>query len=962
MTRNIGCVLALLGACALPAGTRAAPVSGGADPFAVCRRQFADKPQDYESAYCFYQTTLRQRLWEDGARVFEALVREHPGNHWLPLAYGHVYRERDPDRTEALYRRAADGFQKEGNAAGEILARSNLRNYLFPRGRVPDATAELERVSSLETAVDDPLLKAQVWTLQASHVQDTGGDLGVAYRLLKQTQRAIFPHGPYRLKRTCLSALGLVAFRMGRVEEALGVFDELDRLAGAEGDAREQAAVRYNMLNVSSMQESLLPTPGARQRLMTLAERSLASGLSAQHSLVILKTHRTIAALLAHDSSARAEALGHVQRCLALAMAGRQPHDEAVCSWLEAALLQRSAPGKARAAELRALDATGRANNLLTQTYSAGRHMQHSWESRPRAAAIRDSLAAIHAIETLRSLQDDADSSAELFSTWTLDYYWLSGRLLTDPHEGDLDLAFSITERLRARSLVDRLDRGGHGLDSSHPAVIDRRRLLEAIAPVQRRLMDPGLAHDERRDTLKQLEELEGREQEAQRRIAVAARQPATPAFASIEAVQSALAGNEALLSFQVGIWETYEGEFGGGSWLIAVTRQGRSVYRIPDRAQLTPMVPVFTGLLARDGDVTKGAAARLYQDVIADAVQALPAGIQRLIVVPDGPLHRLPFDALREGRDRKPLVTRYEIDIAPSATLWLHWRRHPPRAAKHRALVFADPELDVDGERPATERNAALQHGLRLGRLPFARRESRALERHLGGVEALVGLQASERALKDRDLREYGILHFAAHAIADERDHDRSAVLLSPGAGDEDGLLQAREIEGLDLDGRIVVLSACHTASGAVLSGEGVLSLARAFFAAGAQSVIGTRWPIRDEDAAIIFDAFYRTLGGGASLAEALAQAKVEVMNAGRPAAVWASLVLLGDGAFRPFPGGPRETAPTFSIAAPIGLAVVLLLSIAAFAPARRRGFRAFLRWLPASAGRMRRVRKDPP
>ena len=133
----------------------------------------------------------------------------------------------------------------------------------------------------------------------------------------------------------------------------------------------------------------------------------------------------------------------------------------------------------------------------------------------------------------------------------------------------------------------------------------------------------------------------------------------------------------------------------------------------------------------------------------------------------------------------------------------------------------------------------------------------------------------------------------------------ERSAVLLSPGAASEDGLLQSREIEGLDLDGRIVVLSACQTASGAILSGEGVLSLARSFFEAGANAVIGTRWPIRDDDAASLFEAFYQRLGAGASLSEALKQAKAQAIAANRPAAAWASLVLLGDGDFRPFPGG---------------------------------------------------------
>jgi CHAT domain-containing protein len=142
-------------------------------------------------------------------------------------------------------------------------------------------------------------------------------------------------------------------------------------------------------------------------------------------------------------------------------------------------------------------------------------------------------------------------------------------------------------------------------------------------------------------------------------------------------------------------------------------------------------------------------------------------------------------------------------------------------------------------------------------------------------------------------------------HALADEQRPERSAVLLAPGAATEDGLLQAREIQGLDLDGRIVVLSACQTASGAVLSGEGVLSLARAFFEAGAHAVVGTRWPIRDADASELFDTFYERLGSGAALAGALKAAKVASLEAGRPASTWASLVLLGDGSARPFPEG---------------------------------------------------------
>ena len=90
------------------AGVRAAPEP---DPYVSCREQFAQKPDDYESAYCFYQITLDERRWDEGARVFDELIAAHPHNLWLPLAYGHVYRTRDANRAERLYRHAADGFR-----------------------------------------------------------------------------------------------------------------------------------------------------------------------------------------------------------------------------------------------------------------------------------------------------------------------------------------------------------------------------------------------------------------------------------------------------------------------------------------------------------------------------------------------------------------------------------------------------------------------------------------------------------------------------------------------------------------------------------------------------------------------------------------------------------------------------------------------------------------------------------
>jgi len=192
---------------------------------------------------------------------------------------------------------------------------------------------------------------------------------------------------------------------------------------------------------------------------------------------------------------------------------------------------------------------------------------------------------------------------------------------------------------------------------------------------------------------------------------------------------------------------------------------------------------------------------------------------------------------------------------------------------------------------------------------------------------------------LKARDLRTYGIMHFAAHAVADEAHPERSAVLLAPGGTAEDGLLQAREIAALEIDGGIVVLSACQTAAGAVLSGEGVLSLARAFFEGGAHAVIGTRWPLRDADAAVLFDAFYRHLAEGLSLSAALKATRDDARAAGRPPSAWAGLVLLGNGDLRPFAGRQPPPARSRRHVTPATIALTLVVLVAVGIVIARRG-----------------------
>jgi CHAT domain-containing protein len=222
--------------------------------------------------------------------------------------------------------------------------------------------------------------------------------------------------------------------------------------------------------------------------------------------------------------------------------------------------------------------------------------------------------------------------------------------------------------------------------------------------------------------------------------------------------------------------------------------------------------------------------------------------------------------------------------------------------------LALADPEV-ADREAP----------------LPFARREADRMGRRLGdGSTVLAGDRATERALAGDAPAGYRMIHFAAHAVVHDEEPERSAVLLAPTEPGDDGRLTFREIVSLDLDGQVVLLSACRTGSGPVVGGEGILGLANAFFHAGARTVVAGLWPVRDRETAALVDAFGEHLAAGTSVAGALAAARRERMSRGDPAAAWAGMIVLGDGDLVPFPS-VRPSTPGWTWAAAFALGVLL-------------------------------------
>jgi hypothetical protein len=122
-----------------------------------------------------------------------------------------------------------------------------------------------------------------------------------------------------------------------------------------------------------------------------------------------------------------------------------------------------------------------------------------------------------------------------------------------------------------------------------------------------------------------------------------------------------------------------------------------------------------------------------------------------------------------------------------------------------------------------------------------------------------------------------------------------------------------------------VVVLAACRSASGLGLRGEGVVGLGRSFFEAGAHGVVGSLWPLRDDESSVLLEGFYRGLARGSSVAEAMAEARRKRIRA---TAAWAGMVVLGDGAIRPLAAGPepgrRRALAILMLAASAFLALV--------------------------------------
>ena len=330
---------------------------------------------------------------------------------------------------------------------------------------------------------------------------------------------------------------------------------------------------------------------------------------------------------------------------------------------------------------------------------------------------------------------------------------------------------------------------------------------------------------------------------------------------------------------------------------LFVVTRAGVRARLLPPADSFAPLAARFTPLLESGAD-PRALARALGAALLDSAVAAVGPGVTRLVIVPDGVLHRIPFDALRLA-DGRYAVERFEIANAPSAGVAAAlWRRRtaPAGDAVARVLALGDPQFAPESAAGAGEayRSAFAEAG-GLPRLVASGEEVRAVARYAPGAVVRLRGWATESFLKGEALAPYRVLHLATHALVDERSLARTAIALAPGGG-EDGFLTPGELAALDLRADLVVLSACRTAGGVVVTGEGVEGLTSPLLEAGARSIVATGWRIDDRRTVALVSDLYGALARGQAVGEALRTAKLAAVARGATPAEWAAFTVVGD------------------------------------------------------------------
>ncbi|HEY5883587.1 MAG TPA: CHAT domain-containing tetratricopeptide repeat protein [Pyrinomonadaceae bacterium] len=768
-----------------------------------------------------------------------------------------------------------------------------------------------------------------------ANIGTTQQNLGNWQKALEYYGQALSLARPLKIRRleaNMLNSIGVVYWQLGESQKALEYYDQALPLRAASGDRIGEFRTLHT---IGTAHKSLGDLPTALEFL----DRALALARAVGDRRSEASTLREIGSVY-ESSGERQKATDLYNQALVLHRAVADRLGEAITiSNIGVSYSSLGKPEKALEYLRQALmlhravgDRDGEASTL--------RRIAIVERDRGRLVEARTQIeGAIKIVESTRS-QFVNQQLRTSFSVSRQDYYEFYINLLMrmhriQPFAGHATIALHANERARARSLLEILTESRadirQGVDAG---LLERERSLQqqlnAKSERLTRLLGGKHTEEQEETARKEVETLLADYQDVQAQI-----RSKSPRFAALtqpqplssKEIQQSLDKDTLLLEYALGNERSY---------LWAVTPTSIKCFELPKRAEIEIAARrVYDLIVTRTDKLDPEALNNLSQILLGPVAQQL--GGKRLLVVAQGALQYVPFGALpapvsklSKRTSSQPLVVNHEIVSLPSASVLAVLRKEFSKrtAAPGNVAVLADPVFAKDDQRvmsgiktQQSESGSAKKDGLSslpsdvqrsasdlnltsFDRLPLSRIEADIITTMVPKTKAMQALDfaASRSTATSVELGRYQIVHFATHSLLNNQHPELSGIVLSlvdQQGVSQDGFLRLHDIYNLKLQADLVVLSACQTALGKEIKGEGLVGLTRGFMYAGTPRVVASLWKVSDKATAELMKRFYeKMLKGGLKPSAALRAAQVSMLKERQWSApyYWAGFVLQGE------------------------------------------------------------------
>ncbi len=854
-----------------------------------------------------------ERRYDEAADEFARLADRFKSsgdtyNQWRARLDGARALYRTARRDEAFDVIRLAGELTEGEVEREVQTAYWHAIFLHERGRLDEALEVAGRAQEWSARTDDPELfdrghgvLATVYSLMGRYE-----DSLAINELLVDRFRRTHPD-PARLARA-LNEIGIDYKHFGRFDDARAAYQEALEHFRKHGPERWTRIATFNLSNVYAELGDIESALALKLEALDLLE-----GVTDDYGLGLTldglgktygkagnyeearrylddaidvgrRSNRPYVVLSALNGLASAElADGHPDRAKELA-------EEAIT------LADESGYG------FGSVDARVQAVHAEVDLGHPDRALVHADEAVARAEQIGDpslSLQALHARARALAASGRGEAAAEQYDSAIAMLETWRGRLemgdlrmgMVEPRTyvyedaienlvalGRIEEAFALSERARARFLLELLaDRRGLPF-----AEEGRERLLQRLREryvASRGARSERLRAEYDREVDALIAELEADEARARRRDPVTAASLFPRPVPATDIRDALVSPARGVLSYFWGDRAVY------GWWIGADGLRGR---RLGNHETLAPTLDFLRASIDRPESTVdwRAAARRAYGQLVAPLA---PGDVEELMVLPDGPLNLLPIEILIPDGSDVPWGAERTIVYGPSASVLAAQVIDYEEQGFDRAMLALGAS---SFERAPVD--DVYRQGVALAPLPHAEDEARFIARLYDGNGAtlLVGDDATRERWIGTGPDRFRYLHFATHAIVSDRRPELTHLVLA------DGALDLATIRRQRMRADLVTVSACESATGKRVRGEGIVGLPHAFLAAGARGAVVALWRVEDRSAADFMREFYRRLSDGAAPAEALRDLRKSWMSdrgeRSHPSR-WASFIQVG-------------------------------------------------------------------